>query len=179
MFQRVIFAGGDGDEQLFAALFARLGVSKLAPCCLAADKLPPPTLDEAADSASADSAVDFYPYCAACHRSADGFPPGFLHGNAAQVEATLRQCAPRLYARLAMADVPPVRRDKTPMPPESLLPAFGSDSDSWRASPVRPAMLAQVSNWLRAETGKPPDLTQLLAGGYEALRPCLTPSPTP
>jgi hypothetical protein len=59
------------------------------------------------------------------------------------------------------------------MPPESLLPAFATDSASWRASPARAALLAQVGDWLKAETGKAPNLTQLQAGGYEALRPCL------
>ena len=115
----------------------------------------------------------FYPYCAACHQSAETFPPNFLSGSSAQVNARLRQCAPRLYVRLAMADLTLEQRDKTPMPPESLLPAFGTDSAGWRASPVRAALLAQVGGWLRAETGRTPELKQLLAGGYEALRPCL------
>ena len=59
--------------------------------------------------------------------------------------------------------------------PESMLPAFASDAQAWRASPVRAAMLAQVSEWLRAESGRPPQLETMLAAGYEALRPCLPP----
>jgi hypothetical protein len=59
------------------------------------------------------------------------------------------------------------------MPPESMLPAFATDGAGWRASPARQALLAQVGNWLQAETGQPPNLARLLAGGYEALRPCL------
>ena len=62
----------------------------------------------------------FYPYCATCHQTAEHFPPNFLTGNGAQVAAQLRHCAPRLYIRLAMADLPPEQRTKTPMPPESL-----------------------------------------------------------
>lgn len=128
-------------------------------------------------SAPVEAALrSFYPYCAACHQSAETFPPNFLSGSGAQVAATLRQCAPRLYVRLAMADLPPEQRDKTPMPPESLLPAFATDRAGWRASPARAALLAQVGGWLRAETGQAPQLAQLLAGGYEALRPCLPPS---
>jgi hypothetical protein len=38
------------------------------------------------------------------------------------------------------------------MPPESMLPAFASDAQAWRSSPVRAALLAQVTQWLRAET---------------------------
>lgn len=72
-----------------------------------------------------------------------------------------------------MADEAPERRAKTPMPPESLLPAFGTDSRHWRGSPERGALLAQVAEWLRAETGQAPQLERLLAAGYEALRPCL------
>jgi hypothetical protein len=75
--------------------------------------------------------------------------------------------------RLAAADLPPDHRDKTPMPPESTLTAFGTDIAGWRSSPARAALLAEVGGWLRAETGQPPDLTHLLADGYEALRPCL------
>lgn len=167
-------------EPLFAALFSRLGAPPVTPCCQAADKLPPPRLEVpavapgSAAATSADPTVQgFYPYCAACHQSAETFPPNFLSGNNTQVAARLRQCAPRLYVRLAMADLSPEQRDKTPMPPESLLPAFATDISVWRASPARTALLAQVGDWLKAETGKAPNLTQLLAGGYEALRPCL------
>ena len=122
------------------------------------------------------SVQSFYPYCAACHQSAETFPPNFLSGSRTQVAAALRQCAPRLSVRLSMPDLAAEQRDKTPMPPESLLPAFASDSASWRASPTRAALLAQVGEWLRAENAQTPKLAQLLAEGYEALRPCL---PTP
>ena len=72
-----------------------------------------------------------------------------------------------------MADLAPEHRAKTPMPPESMLPAFDIHAADWRASPARAALLSQVSNWLQNENGQPPNLPQLLAGGYEALRPCL------
>jgi hypothetical protein len=62
------------------------------------------------------------------------------------------------------------------MPPETMLPAFATDAAGWKNSPARAALLAQVGTWLRAENGRPPQLDELLAGGYEALRPCL---PTP
>ena len=65
-----------------------------------------------------------------------------------------------------MADLATEHRAKTPMPPESMLPAFASDIAHWRSSPSRAALLAQVSAWLRAENGQPANLSQLLAGGY-------------
>ena len=167
-------------EQLFAALLSRLDAPVVAACCQAADKLPPPHLEVPAIAPGSSATMPmekalqgFYPYCATCHQSAETFPPNFLSGNATQVAAQLRQCAPRLYVRLAMADLTPEQRDKTPMPPESLLPAFATTSAGWRTSPARAALFAQVSDWLKAETGQPPNLSQLLAGGYEALRPCL------
>jgi hypothetical protein len=165
---------------LFASLLARLGATRSPACCTAADSLPPPRLEvpAAVPGNNARTPMDasvqgFYPYCATCHQSAETFPPNFLTGNGPQVAARLRQCAPRLYVRLAMADLPPDQRDKTPMPPESMLPAFASDVAGWKNSPSRQALLVQVGDWLRVETGRPPNLNELLAGGYEALRPCL------
>jgi len=167
-------------EQLFTGLFSRLGAPVVAACCQSADKLPPPRLEVPAIAPGSSATLPmettvqgFYPYCADCHQSAENFPPNFLSGNATQVAAQLRQCAPRLYVRLAMADLTPEQRDKTPMPPESLLPAFATNSAGWRSSPARAALLTQVGDWLKAETGQPPNLSQLLASGYEALRPCL------
>ena len=167
-------------ESLMAALFAQLGAPAARPCCQAAQALPAPRLEVPAVAPRSpvtvpvESALQaFYPYCATCHQTAETFPPNFLTGSSAQVATRLRQCAPRLYVRLAMADLTPEHRDKTPMPPETMLPAFATNTAGWRASPARKALLAQVGNWLQAETGQQPNLTHLLAGGYEALRPCL------
>lgn len=183
-------------EALFAALLAKLRAADGVRCCQKekphsppeltgtgqqptlspAVPLSPPHADSAVNPASAsiNSAVQkFYPYCATCHYTPETFPPSFLSGTEAEVNAQLRQCAPRLFVRLSMAELTPALRDKTPMPPESLLPIFGTDAEGWRTSPVRAALLAQVGDWLRAESGRAPSLSQLLAGGYEALRPCL------
>ncbi|MEF8724223.1 MAG: hypothetical protein ABTR92_11210 [Candidatus Accumulibacter phosphatis] len=167
-------------QSLFSALFAELGTPAAAPCCEAAEYLPPAQLEVAAvapgqaPSSAGDPLLrSFQPYCAACHQTAETFPPNFLQGSPPEVDASLRHCAPRLYVRLAMADIAPAQRAKTPMPPESMLPAFASDAQAWRSSPVRAALLAQVTQWLRAETGQTPQLETLLAAGYEALRPCL------
>ncbi|MBP6188633.1 MAG: hypothetical protein KA435_11865 [Azonexus sp.] len=171
-------------ESLLAVLLAELGAPAPKPCCQAAQNLPAPRLE--VPSAALGNLVSapveptlqaFYPYCATCHQTAETFPPNFLTGNGAQVAARLRQCAPRLYVRLAMADLQPEQRDKTPMPPESMLPAFATHSDRWRNSAARKTLLAQVGDWLRAETGRSPNLNEMLAGGYEALRPCLPTTP--
>jgi mono/diheme cytochrome c family protein len=169
-------------ERLFAALMTALGAPAAPPCCAAALALPAPALEIPAAAPGQPVAAGtgpgveaFHPYCAACHRTAETFPPNFLHGSPAEAEARLRHCAPRLYVRLVMADFDPELREKTPMPPQSLLPAFATDTAGWRGSPARAGLLARVADWLRAETGRPPDLDRLLAAGYEALRPCLPP----
>ena len=163
-------------EALFAALFRELGGAPPPHCCAAARALPPPRLETPAaapNDEAGGSGRDFLLYCATCHRTDERFPPNFLAGSAAEIDAKLRHCAPRLYVRLAVADLPPERRGKTPMPPESLLPAFGTDAAAWAASPVRAGLMTQVEAWLQAESGRSPQLDALLAGGYEALRPCL------
>jgi hypothetical protein len=33
----------------------------------------------------------------------------------------------------------------------------------------------EIAGWLRAETGRTPDAAEMLARGYENLRPCLKP----
>ena len=187
---KAIIASPEGDTlfgpspfpraALLAAVFKQFGEPAPKRCCEAAQALPAPRLEAPTSAPSspasqpvAASLQGFYPYCATCHQTAETFPPNFLTGNAAQVAAQLRQCAPRLYVRLAMADLAPEQRAKTPMPPESMLPAFAIHAADWRASPARTALLAEVSNWLRSENGRSPNLTQLLASGYEALRPCL------
>lgn len=124
-------------------------------------------------SATRGVLAGFHTWCAACHLSADSVPPNFLAGPADQLEARIRQCAPRIYIRLAMARLPVAARDKTPMPPDTLLPALDSDAARWAAGPERAALEAAVAAMLHAETGRAPDPETLLAGGYEALRPCL------
>ncbi len=115
----------------------------------------------------------FHAWCAACHLSAEQFPPNFLQGPRDELEARLRQCAPRILVRLTMARRLPAAREKTPMPPESMLPAFGIHPAAWATSPERAEMETVVATMLRLETGREPDPDALLAGGYESLRPCL------
>ena len=115
----------------------------------------------------------FHAWCAACHLSAEQFPPNFLQGPRSELEARIRQCAPRIFVRLAMARRPAAAREKTPMPPKTLLPAFGIRPADWATSPDRAALEAVVAAMLRTETGREPDPDALLAGGYESLRPCL------
>ncbi len=107
--------------------------------------------------------------CASCHATGERFPPNFLAGPDERVAASIRQCAPRIYARLAMWRVAPSARDKTPMPPPR--PTVDATASSVPASVA--GLERAVGRLLRAEQGSVPGIEQLLAGGYEALRPCL------
>ena len=62
-------------------------------------------------SATRGVLAGFHTWCAACHLSADSVPPNFLAGPAGELEARIRQCAPRIYIRLAMARLPASARD--------------------------------------------------------------------
>lgn len=110
--------------------------------------------------------------CGSCHHTADTSPPNFLSGDAQRVSQALQSCAPRIFVRLAMSDLPPARRPKTPMPPERLA-AHGPEPF---AADIR-GLRAQVESMLKGEYGRVPPLRELLRNGYESLRPCLPETP--
>ena len=73
--------------------------------------------DQPALEALPGNGAAFANTCAPCHRTPEGSPPNFLAGDEAHVTAALHQCAPRIFVRLAMWQVPPNERAKVPMPP--------------------------------------------------------------
>jgi hypothetical protein len=157
-----------------AAMRAALGLKSRAGDGAAA--LAPPRADELDGKSPAqagNSEVDaFFAPCAACHRTPERSPPNFLTGDARQVSAKLAQCAPRIFVRLAMWQVPAATRGKVPMPP----PRTSHDGNAWIQSepdPAIAALQARVAGWLRAESGSEPVAAAMLARGYENLRPCL------
>lgn len=106
--------------------------------------------------------------CGACHHTADASPPNFLSGDANRVKRVLQTCAPRMLVRLAMSDLPPEKRQKTPMPPENT----GIGRQDAYSMDIR-LLRSQVESTLVEEYGRVPPLQELLRNGYEALRPCL------
>ena len=145
-------------------------------CCGNGTRLPPARAGAGTLQPAPEAAAPFVALCASCHATEEQSPPNFLWGEAERVERNLRHCAPRIFARLAMwhqeADV----RAKIPMPP----PLASRDGRPW-VQPAAPDGVRDlrdtVANWLRAETGRNLELPQLLADGYERLRPCLAPAP--
>lgn len=161
-----------GRARVLPALFARLGIAPAEWCCDDARALPPAVVEAAAAAPPAgvpEPVAALYPFCATCHATAERAPPNFLAGPAERAAAAVRQCAPRIYARLALWRVAEGAREKTPMPPP--LPAV-------RGGPYLPpaalgALEQAAAALARAEGGGELPLERLLAGGYEALPPCL------
>jgi len=119
-------------------------------------------------------ASEFRNRCVGCHGTPERFPPNFLAGDPQRVRASLAQCAPRIFVRLAMWQAPAGARDKVPMPPP-LASRGGSPWVQTAPDPAIAGLQGTVAGWLRAETGRSPDAAAMLAGGYENLRPCLPP----
>jgi hypothetical protein len=162
--------------RVLAALFDELGMARARWCCLDDRGMPAAAVDDA-DGTAPEGAVanlpaavqDFLRYCGACHRSPDAFPPNYLHGDVAEIEARLAQCAPRIRFRLAMGRLPASARAKTPMPPVHALPMFGRTEAQWRDGPELARLEAHAARLAGAESA--------VTGGYEALRPCLAAGP--
>ena len=159
--------------RVLAPVFAQLGVPAREWCCEDASRLPPAAVESPeppmpVDGAAAPFAA-FYPLCASCHATAERSPPNFLAGPPERVVASVKHCAPRIYARLALWGAAPAARDKTPMPP-SLPSARG---EAYEPAPAIAGLERTAAELVRAESGAPPRLDALLANGYEALRPCL------
>jgi mono/diheme cytochrome c family protein len=165
-----------GRAAALAPLFARLGVPLPAGCCVDAAQLPPLAVEPVQKETPAKAYAAFYTQCGVCHATSERFPPNFLAGSSERVSANFKQCAPRIYARLAMWRVAPGARDKTPMPPP--LPSVSATVH--RPPPGLEALEQSVADLLKGERGAAPELRAMLANGYEELRPCLTsPSPPP
>ena len=107
--------------RVLAPLFAQLGIPAREWCCEDASRLPPAVVEAPERPMPVDGAATpfaaFYPLCASCHATAERSPPNFLAGPPERVAASVKHCAPRIYARLALWRAAPAARDKTPMPP--------------------------------------------------------------
>jgi hypothetical protein len=105
------------------------------------------------------------PYCGRCHADNTINPPGFLAGRDAWEK--IRQCAPRILARLkawqAGSDF-----SKAPMPPPATLGALATTIDDWPVSDHYRALVASVET-LIGDARHGPD------HDYDSLPPCLRP----
>jgi len=174
---------------LIPALFSRLGMGSPPgePCCLDTAGMPLAAVDAGAGGVGPEEAEaarlaarfsepalrTFFHYCATCHATDQPSPPNFLHGEPAEVQAHLAQCAERIYFRLAMWQVPHDDRPKTAMPPVHALRRLHLEPEAWPGNPDLLLLRQHVAELLRAQTGAVPRLDDLTARGYENLRGCL------
>jgi hypothetical protein len=151
---------------------AKLSAHGSSACCEVVASVPVGVEPAVAPQETRALTAPFESQCGACHHTADASPPNFLSGDAARVRRALASCAPRIYVRLAMNELPASQRDKTPMPPE-----FPTAAPKERAPrPLRSDLLAlrhDVERMLHQQYDRVPKVSELLANGYEALPPCL------
>jgi len=104
------------------------------------------------------------PYCGGCHAGDTLQPPGFLAG--ADPHQRIRQCAPRILARLLawqVADDAAI----TPMPPAATIDAAWAQSDHYDS------LVDAVANLVGQSPAAP--AVSADAAQYEHLAPCLVP----
>lgn len=114
----------------------------------------------------------FMQVCAGCHRSHEAFPPNFLSGPAARVNAAIAQCAERIQYRLAMWELDAAERPKSPMPPH-----LNRAGDHGPLSPLRTQLLPGLRAALHriaSRQGRPlQTVDDVERRAYADLRPCL------
>lgn len=160
-----------------AALFRDLGLPARAWCCTGTVALPDIEVDETTavpELAVADASGlvgAFTRNCATCHRTNDIFPPNFLAGDRARIEANLKACAPRIAYRLAMWSVDPGKRGRSPMPPAQAVASHDLTPDAWQASADYHALRTYVDSLLAVQGRTGGEAAR--AAEYEALPGCL------
>lgn len=158
--------------EVLDTLFSELGLPKLSWCC--AQSIESPQLEVSTSDASADSPLlrPFNRACASCHRSGHPFPPNFLAGPPEQALSTIAHCAERIQYRLAMWDVAPVHRQKTPMPPLHTSEIADEELTDWTTGLLPELRRALHEIAALAEEPLPPQAATT-ARPYFELRRCL------
>ncbi len=147
-----------------APILARLGLASrtAAPAPLAPARLADP--NDALTGPWPTDLQAFLRQCSQCHTAATAFPPGFLRGDEARIRASLAGCAERMIFRLAMNELPPQARPKTPMPPPA-----AAHAASFMQSGDLQAMRAELERILVAGGG---NAAAALDRPYATLAPC-------
>ena len=181
-----VFDGGPlMRARLMPALLTELGSSEHSAaeesgrenawCCIDDTGMPLATRDvPEVDAAVVENELlrPFVRYCATCHLTAEQFPPNFLSGKANQVAENLRHCAPRMLVRLTAWRTPAKQRVKSPMPPETALPALGTTAQEWASSEEFEQLRAYVEKLAR-ESDQQSAVSAAAGEAYEGLPSCL------
>jgi hypothetical protein len=153
------------------ALLESLGAAPQNWCCVQAPDGPPPQTSAVEPPPEDPQLQPFFQVCGACHRSDEAFPPNFLAGTAAQVRTAVGVCAERIRYRLAMWDLEPGQRPKSPMPPQHAGSMDGARIEQWRRG-LLPA-LRRALDVIAADEAAPPSVQEIAARPYFTLRRCL------
>ncbi|TCV90622.1 hypothetical protein [Sulfurirhabdus autotrophica] len=149
---------------MIPAIFSGLGIPTLI---ASPKKFPTPQIDLAQELPKTSSIVTaFRTQCGQCHNTREAFPPNFLNGNEAQVQAQISQCAERIYYRLSMWNVDEAARGRTPMPPTSALQSRGIAIDEWINGNALTTLRQHASTILGSRT------SGLLSRPFDSLAPC-------
>jgi hypothetical protein len=157
-------------EPLLRALLHALDATDVHPCCQQNSALSPALMDDDDTTNPGSPPVElapFYAYCARCHATKEPFPPNFMQGSPTRVEGELKRCADRIYFRLAMWDVAPEQRPKTPMPPAT---GLNLHDGRWTASAAITSMRAYLAPFVHNDLRQAPE--KLVSRSYEALPSC-------
>ena len=163
--------------QLLTRLIAPVGAAASSPhTCCAEPGEPPMQVTPPEPELAADPLLDpFIDVCGACHRSTEPFPPNFLSGTAPEVHQRIAQCAERIQYRLAMWDLPPSQRPKTPMPPHAAHHIGDDELGPWRSGPL--ARLRDALHTLAEQNGRRlPSDKVTIDRPYASLRHCDSPA---
>ena len=157
-------------ELLLHALLRSLGMKEADNCCRRSSDPPPAVMDEDTTTNAGSSPAGlglFYDYCARCHATREPFPSNFMYGTMDRVDGKLKHCADRIFFRLAMWDVAPERRPKTPMPPATGLTMH---AERWMTSADLAAMRDYLAPFVHGKLKQAPE--KLVSRSYEALPSC-------
>lgn len=162
---------------LLDALYAAMRVAPPRTTKSAVSFLAPPRVEQLPDARGAPGEVatgdaldltGFYRACATCHDTPDAFPPNFLHGDEGEVAAQIRECAPRIRARLRMWQRAAGQRIRTPMPPPLGLRLLNVTPGEWSDGVVLKTLLRQADSLDDAH--RPLPMTE---EDYDGLPACL------
>ena len=166
------------------ALDEQLGTPAITRCCLDDHGMPLP-VDEVVEShhsAGTEREIlpvgmlkTFHEYCGACHHGASGFPPNFLHGSPAEVEANLVQCADRIFVRLSMWNIVGPEQLEAPMPPAMHLLHHRISLDQWKRHPDLQVLRKEVVAAVQRKRGAAFTPENLLRQDYDTLPACIAP----
>jgi len=153
-------------------LFDALGLEPLTWCCTDTSALPPAEVEPSAPPPDQPRLAAFLKACAGCHRSSAPFPPNFLAGGAEQILRKIAHCGERIQYRLAMWDIDPANRAKTPMPPLHSVSLRKDGGKHWMSG-LLPELRQALREITASEASPLPEERETLTRPYAGLRSCL------